>query len=119
MTRVLVVEDDARIAEALRLLLTRSGYDALVARSGPGGWQALTGDEPDAVLLDLSLPGLDGIELLRRLREAGHRMPVLAVTASVMDRDRQTIMAAGFDGYQAKPLSVKEFLAAVEAILAR
>jgi two-component system cell cycle response regulator DivK len=74
---------------------------------------------PKLVLMDIQLPGIDGIEALRRLRadDATRTIPVLAVTASAMDRDRQKIMAAGFDGYQSKPLNVKEFIAAVEAIL--
>jgi CheY-like chemotaxis protein len=71
--------------------------------------------------MDIQLPGIDGIETLRRLRadDGTRAIPVIAVTASAMDRDRQKIMAAGFDGYQAKPLNVREFMAAVEAILAR
>jgi two-component system cell cycle response regulator DivK len=75
---------------------------------------------PKLVLMDIQLPGIDGIEALRRLRadEATRTIPVLAVTASAMDRDRQQIMASGFDGYQSKPLNLKEFMAAVQAILA-
>jgi len=71
--------------------------------------------------MDIQLPGINGIEALRQLRadEATRAIPIVAVTASAMDRDRQTIMAAGFDGYQSKPLNVKEFMAAVEAMLAR
>jgi two-component system, cell cycle response regulator DivK len=76
---------------------------------------------PRLILMDIQLPGIDGIEALRRIRadETTRGTPIIAVTASALDRDRQKIMAAGFDGYQSKPLNVKGFMAAVEAVFGR
>ena len=76
---------------------------------------------PALVLMDIQLPGIDGITALKRLREdpATRGMRVMAVTASAMTQDRQTILAAGFDGYQSKPINVKAFLEAVQELLAR
>ena len=76
---------------------------------------------PSLVLMDIRLPGIDGIEALRRLRgvDDTRRIPVLAMTASVMTEHRQKIMDAGFDAFQSKPINVKEFVAAVERLLGR
>jgi two-component system cell cycle response regulator DivK len=76
---------------------------------------------PDLVLMDIQLPGINGIEALRRLRGAAdtRHIPVMAVTASAMTSDRQRIMAAGFDSYQSKPISIRPFVEAVEQLLAR
>ena len=118
---ILVVEDNEKNRKLVRDVLTFKGYQVIETERGEEGVRLAKERLPKLVLMDIQLPGINGIEALRQIRadEATRAIPVLAVTASVMDRDRQTIMAAGFDGYQAKPLSVKEFLAAVEAILAR
>jgi CheY-like chemotaxis protein len=102
-------------------VLSFRGYRVVEAETGEDGVRLAREHLPRLVLMDIQLPGIDGIEALRRLRadDATRGIPVLAVTASAMDRDRQQIMAAGFDGYQSKPLNVREFMAAVEAILAR
>jgi CheY-like chemotaxis protein len=78
-------------------------------------------ERPGLVLMDIHLPGMNGIEALRRLRDdpATSAIPVMAVTASAMTHDRAKIMAAGFDGYQSKPISVRPFLAAVRELLDR
>ena len=118
---ILVVEDNEKNRRLVRDVLTFKGYQVIETERGEDGVRLAKERLPKLVLMDIQLPGINGIEALRQIRadETTRAIPIMAVTASVMDRDRQTIMAAGFDGYQAKPLSVKEFLAAVEAILAR
>jgi two-component system cell cycle response regulator DivK len=118
---VLIVEDNEKNRKLVRDVLTFKGYEVIEADNGEDGVRLAQARRPRLVLMDVQLPGIDGIEALRRLRadERTRGIPVLAVTASAMDRDRQKIMAAGFDGYQAKPLNVKAFLAAVDAVFAR
>ena len=118
---ILVVEDNEKNRKLVRDVLTFKGYSIVEADNGEDGVRLALEKLPKLVLMDIQLPGIDGIEALRRIRanETTRGIPIIAVTASAMDRDRQQIMAAGFDGYQSKPLNVKEFMAAVEAILAR
>ena len=118
---ILVVEDNEKNRKLVRDVLTFKGYTIVEAETGEEGVRLARERSPKLVLMDIQLPGISGIEALRQLRadDATRAIPVIAVTASAMDRDRQTIMAAGFDAYQSKPLNVKEFMAAVEAILAR
>jgi|SRR5258706_8231444 two-component system, cell cycle response regulator DivK len=118
---ILVVEDNEKNRKLVRDVLTFKGYTIVEAETGEEGVRLAKERSPKLVLMDIQLPGINGIDALRQLRadDATRAIPVIAVTASAMDRDRQTIMAAGFDGYQSKPLNVKEFMAAVEAILAR
>ncbi len=114
-----MIEDDPGIAEALRVLLGRSGYEVLLAGSGPAGWQALMRERPDALLLDLSLPGLHGAELLRRLRGAGDSIPVLAVTADSSSRSLVSVLELGADDYIVKPYRGPELVARLRAALRR
>jgi len=102
-------------------VLSFKGYEILEAETGEDGVRLALERRPQLILMDIQLPGIDGIEAFRRIRadENTRDIPIVAVTASAMDRDRQQIVAAGFDGYQSKPLNVKEFMAAVEAILRR
>ena len=118
---VLVVEDNEKNRKLVRDVLTFKGYTVVEAESGEDGVRLARERRPRLILMDIQLPGIDGIEALRQIRADAttSAIPVLAVTASAMDRDRQKIMAAGFDGYQSKPLNVKEFVAAVAEILAR
>jgi CheY-like chemotaxis protein len=118
---ILVVEDNEKNRKLVRDVLTFKGYQILEAETGEDGVRIARERRPRLVLMDIQLPGIDGIEALRRLRadELTRAIPVIAVTASAMDRDRQKIMAAGFDGYQSKPLNVKEFIGTVEAMLTR
>jgi two-component system cell cycle response regulator DivK len=118
---ILVVEDNEKNRKLVRDILTFKGYQVIETERGEEGVRLTKERLPKLVLMDIQLPGINGIEALRQIRadEATRTIAVVAVTASVMDRDRRTIMAAGFDGYQAKPLNVKEVLTAVEAILAR
>jgi len=118
---ILVIEDNEKNRKLVRDVLTFKGYTIVEAETGEEGVRLARERSPKLVLMDIQLPGINGIDALRQLRadDATRAIPVIAVTASAMDRDRQTIMAAGFDGYQSKPLNVKEFMAAVQAILAR
>src|SRR5687768_5398238 len=119
---VLIVEDNDKKRKLARDVLAHQGYRVLEAESGEDSLRLAGGpDRPDLILMDIHLPGIDGIETLRRLRAAdGTRaIPVIAVTASAMTHDRQKIVAAGFDGYQSKPISIRPFLAAVRETLDR
>jgi CheY-like chemotaxis protein len=118
---ILVVEDNDKNRKLVRDVLTYKGYDVIEAETGEDGVRLAKARLPRLILMDIQLPGIDGIEALRQLRadDTTRRIPIIAVTASALDRDRQKIMAAGFDGYQAKPLNIKGFMAAVEAVFGR
>jgi DNA-binding response OmpR family regulator len=119
MTRVLLIEDDPSIAEAVQVLLARSGYTVDVAGSGPAGWQALHQRRPDAVLLDLSLPGLHGVELLQRLREVDDKLPILVLTADSSTQRLVQVLELGADDYVIKPYRGPELVARLRAALRR
>lgn len=119
--KILVVEDNPLNLKLLRDVLQFAGYDVIEARSGEDGVRLAEEDPPDLVLMDLQLPGIDGYEALRRLRQPNSvpNVPVVAVTAFAMAEDRKRAMAAGFDGYVEKPISVRELPGHVEAFLNR
>jgi two-component system, cell cycle response regulator DivK len=108
---ILVVEDNERNLKLLRDVLEYAGYDVRVARTGEEGVTLAVKEPPDLVLMDLQLPGIDGVEVLRQLRESPRTadIPVVAVTAQAMKHDRERVLAAGFDGYVEKPISVRDF----------
>jgi len=118
---ILIVEDNEKNRKLVRDVLTYRGYRIAEAETGEDGVRLARELHPALVLMDIQLPGMDGIAALRELRAdaATRSIPVMAVTASAMTHDRQKIMAAGFDGYQSKPISVREFTAAVQALLDR
>jgi CheY-like chemotaxis protein len=118
---ILLVEDNEKNRKLARDVLTHEGYRLLETETGEEAVRLAQEHRPALVLMDIHLPGIDGIEALRRLRAdpATRAIPVLAVTASAMTHDRATIAAAGFDGYQSKPISVRPFLAAVREALDR
>ena len=118
---ILVVEDNEKNRKLVRDVLTFKGYEVIEAETGEEGVRLAHERHPDLILMDIQLPGIDGATALRQLRgEPATRMiPALAVTASAMIQDRQTIMAAGFEGYQSKPLNIKAFLEAVRQVLDR
>jgi two-component system, cell cycle response regulator DivK len=117
---ILIVEDNDKNRKLVRDVLTFKGYTTIEAETGEEGVQLARERSPRLVLMDIRLPGIDGVEALRRLRaeETTRGIPVMAMTASVMSEDRQKIMAAGFDGYQSKPINVTDFVAAVAQLLA-
>ena len=118
---ILIVEDNEKNLKLVRDVLQFKGYQTIEATTGEDGVRLAKERHPALVLMDIQLPGIDGITALGQLRAdaATRAIPVIAVTASAMTHDRQKIMAAGFDGYQTKPIKVKEFLDAVRAMLDR
>jgi len=118
---ILIVEDNEKNLKLVRDTLTVRGYRTIEATTGEEGIRLAQRERPALILMDIQLPGIDGITALGRLRadDATRTIPVIAVTASVMTEDQKKIMAAGFDGYQGKPISVKELLATVERLLRR
>jgi DNA-binding response OmpR family regulator len=116
---VLVVEDDPAIAELVGLYLRRDGFGVQVERDGVAGLAAVRRLRPVAVVLDVGLPGLDGIEVCRRLRAERDRTPILFVTARDDEVDRVTGLELGGDDYVTKPFSPRELVARVKAVLRR
>jgi len=116
---ILVIEDNEQNRKLVRDVLTFKGYQIIEAETGEEGLRLARERSPDLVLMDIRLPGIDGIEALARLRAepATRQIPVMAMTASVMTEDRRKIMEAGFDAYQGKPIKVKDFVRAVEQLL--
>lgn len=119
MTRVLVVEDDPGIAEGLLLNLRLEGYDVRVAATGVAGLELCREWRPALVVLDLMLPLMDGMQLLRTLREEGNTVPVLILSARGDETDRLRGFRLGADDYVVKPFSLPELLARVAAMLRR
>ena len=119
--RILIIEDQEDNRQIIHDVLGANGYESLEAISGEEGLTIAAREKPDLILMDIQLPGMDGRTALGELRKdpATVRIPVIAVTASVMPIERKEILAAGFDGYQAKPLSVKDLLAEVRHVLDR
>ncbi|MEV7614272.1 response regulator transcription factor [Streptomyces sp. NPDC089799] len=116
---VLIVEDDRNIAALQQLYLERDGYRTEVAGDGPAGFDAVRRLAPGAVVLDVGLPGMDGITFCRRLRERGDWTPVLLVTARGEEADRILGLELGADDYLTKPFSPGELVARVNAVLRR
>ena len=107
--RILVVEDNPKNLKLVRDVLRFSGYEVIEATSGEDGVRLAASEQPDLILMDLQLPGIDGAEALRRIRagEQTRAVPVVAVTAFAMDHDRQRAFDSGFTGYVEKPISVR------------
>jgi CheY-like chemotaxis protein len=118
---VLIVEDNDKNRKLVRDVLTFKGYEVIESETGEEGVRLARERSPSLVLMDIRLPGIDGVETLRRLRaeETTRGIPVLAMTASVMSEDRQKLLETGFDGYQSKPIDLQNFVAAVAQLLER
>jgi len=116
---ILVVDDDRAVREALRRALTLAGYEVELAESGEEALERLVQAEPEAVVLDVGLPGIDGVEVCRRIRRAGSRVPVLILTARDAVSDRIDGLDAGADDYMVKPFDVGELQARLRALLRR
>ena len=114
--QVLVVEDNEKNMKLVRDVLQAKGYRTLEAASGEDALELAVAHEPDLVLMDVQLPGIDGLEALARLREnrSTSAIPVLALTAQAMEGDRKRFLASGFDGYISKPVNVLELMAVVK-----
>jgi two-component system, cell cycle response regulator DivK len=121
LPRILVVEDDEMNRDSLTRLLRRRGYELLTARDGVEGVMMGQSEMPDLILMDMSLPVLDGWEATRRLKAAPRTqaIPIIALTAHAMAADRDRALAAGCDDYDSKPIELKRLLPKIEALLRR
>jgi two-component system response regulator MprA len=117
--RILIVDDDRALRDALRRALTLAGYEVQTAEDGQDGLDRIAQGVPDAVVLDVGLPDLDGLEVCRRLRAAHNRVPVLMLTARDALADRIDGLDAGADDYLVKPFDVGEVKARIRALLRR
>jgi len=116
--RILVVDDDARVGAALQRALIAEGHQVELAADGPAGLRAAAERQPDLVVLDVMLPGIDGVEVCRRLRERGP-VPILMLTALGAPGERVRGLDSGADDYLVKPFAYEELLARVRALLRR
>ena len=117
--RILIVEDDAHIAEALKLNLTLQGYETVVAGSGTEALQTWKDWNPHLIVLDIMLPALDGLSVLRHIRLTDERLPVLILSAKGGADDRIRGFSCGVDDYLAKPFNLEEFLLRIDRLLTR
>jgi two-component system, OmpR family, response regulator MprA len=119
--RILVVDDERAVRESLRRALELEGYEVELAADGREALYLLSSEEPDpdAVLLDVLMPGIDGLEVCRRLRRSGSRLPVLMLTARAEVENRVEGLDAGADDYVTKPFALEELLARLRALLRR
>jgi two-component system cell cycle response regulator DivK len=119
MSTVLIVEDNDKNMKLARDVLQAKGYQTLEAITGEDGVKLARERKPDLVLMDIQLPGINGIEAFRQIRGDANtsRIPVVALTASVTPTDRTAIAAAGFDAFLSKPINLKEFLDTVKRMV--
>ena len=115
---ILIVEDNEKNRKLVRDVLQFKGYRTIEAETGEDGVAFALQHKPDLILMDYQLPGIDGIEAFRRIRNASAtaHIPIVAVTASAMPEEAKKMKEAGFDGFQTKPINVKEFVQAVAAV---
>ena len=116
---ILIIEDHEKNRKLVRDVLEVKGYNTLESETAEDGIKLAIEKSPDLILMDIQLPGIDGITALKRLKidPKTQNIPVIAVTASAMTYNRVTMLAEGFDGYQTKPISVKDFLEEVTRVL--
>jgi two-component system, cell cycle response regulator DivK len=116
---ILIIEDNEKNRKLARDVLQVKGYQTVESETAEEGLKLAREKSPDLVLMDIQLPSMDGITALKQLRAdpqtAG--IPVIAITASAMTHNRTTLLAEGFDGYQTKPISLKDFLAEIQRVL--
>ncbi|MBE9116320.1 response regulator transcription factor [Lusitaniella coriacea LEGE 07157] len=118
-SNILVVEDEAKLAQFIELELKYEGYTVTVASDGLSGLSAAREGNPDLIILDWMMPGFSGLEICRRLRDTGNKVPIILLTAKDEVRDRVEGLDSGADDYMVKPFSVEELLARVRAHLRR
>jgi len=116
---ILIVEDEHAVARGIQYALQQEGYTVALARSGEEGLEIAVGQAPDLVVLDVRLPGIDGFEVLRRLRAAGSKAPVLMLTARDDEVDKVIGLELGADDYVTKPFGLRELLSRIKALLRR
>jgi DNA-binding response OmpR family regulator len=118
-TRILVVEDDRSIARLVQLELEHRNFTVRCAYDGPSGLEAVADSKPAAIILDIMLPGLDGVGFLKKLRAAGNRVPVIMLTARGDPLDKVHSLDRGADDYLTKPFAMEELMARLRALLRR
>ncbi len=118
--KILLVEDNEMNRDMLSRRLQRKGYDVLIAVDGAAGIESAQTESPDLILMDMSLPVVDGWEATRRIKadESTRQIPVIALTAHAMAGDREKALAAGCDDYDTKPIELPRLLGKIEALLA-
>ena len=116
---ILIVEDEYAVARGIQYALKQEGYEVTVARNGEEGLESPTRNAPDLVILDVRLPGMDGFEMLRRLRGAGNKAPVLFLTARDEEMDKVIGLELGADDYLTKPFGLRELMSRIKALLRR
>jgi CheY-like chemotaxis protein len=116
---ILIIEDNEKNRKLVRDVLQVKGYKTIESETAEEGLKLASEKSPDLILMDIQLPVMDGIAALNALRADAQtkHIPVIAVTASAMTHNRKTMLALGFDGYQTKPISVKEFIGEIERVL--
>lgn len=114
--RILYVEDNFQNKRLVRKILAARGYDVLEADDGLTGVEVATKEQPDLILMDISLPGIDGVEATQRIKSHNgtHAIPVIALTANAMRGDRERFIAAGCDDYLPKPISTADLLGMIK-----
>jgi two-component system, cell cycle response regulator DivK len=117
---VLIIEDNDKNRKLVRDVLEVKGYKTVESESAEEGLKLAAEKTPAMILMDIQLPGMDGITAMKKLKAdaATQGIPIIAITASAMTHNRQTMLAEGFDGYQTKPISLKDFLGEVQRVLA-
>ena len=117
---ILIIEDNEKNRKLCRDVLQVKGYRTIESETAEGGLDLARSESPALILMDIQLPGMDGITALKQLRAdpVTKSIPTIAITASAMTHNRKTMLAEGFDGYQTKPIGLKDFLGEVERVLA-
>ena len=121
MKRVLVIEDNADNLELIRCILERSGYEVIAAASGEEGVTLALRERPAFILMDIDLPGIDGLEATRRIRAspANGSVPIIAITSYAMCGDMEQVLTAGCNGYFEKPIDPLRIMDDIDAIIRR
>jgi DNA-binding response OmpR family regulator len=119
MPRVLVVDDDPQVVRLLRVNLELEGYDVVSASDGNEALEAVAAEDPDLVVCDVMMPGMDGIEVVRRLRADNQKVPVVMLSAKAMRSDMKVGLDAGADEYVTKPFDPAELIEVVDRLLGR
>lgn len=116
---ILIIEDNEKNRKLVRDVLQVKGYKTIESETAEEGLKLAVEQTPALILMDIQLPGMDGISAMKQLKAdpKTRSIPVIAITASAMTHNRQTLLAEGFDGYQTKPISLKDFLREVQRVL--
>ena len=116
---ILIIEDNEKNRKLVRDVLQVKGFKTIESETADEGMELARNQEPALILMDIQLPGMDGITAMKQLKAdpKTRRIPIIAVTASAMTHNRTTMLAEGFDGYQTKPISLKDFLMEVQRVL--